>query len=92
MLSRIKYYLLAASLFSALVAVPLPALSEVKSAAALLARMAKASRTLNYSGTFTYEDGAGSVESLTVSHTVDQGIEIERIAHLNGPPLCIYLA
>lgn len=87
MLSKTKPIVIACLLIAASIfIVPQGYATELKSAEALLARMAEASRSLNYSGTFTYEDGAGSVESLAITHKVQQGVEIEHIAHLNGPP------
>lgn len=55
--------------------------SEVE---ALLARMAAATRQLDYRGLFTYEYG-GSQETLRVSHSVANGSEIESLEHLTGP-------
>ncbi|MBX2859032.1 MAG: MucB/RseB C-terminal domain-containing protein [Cellvibrionaceae bacterium] len=86
MLSRIKHLRSIVVIFTAVVVGPQCFAAERESAEVLLARMAEASRSLNYSGTFTYEDGAGSVESLAITHKVQEGVEIERIAHLNGPP------
>jgi len=63
---------------------PLSFSSEL-SAEELLARMASAGRSLNYSGVFTYEDGGGTVEALKIKHSVIDGVEHEEISHLNGP-------
>lgn len=50
----------------------------------LLARMASATRQLDYRGLFTYEYG-GSQETLRVSHSVENGSEFESLEHLTGP-------
>lgn len=52
---------------------------------ALLARMQRAAQTLNYDGTFVYQNG-DRLESLRIVHRVGrQGVE-ERLVSLNGVP------
>lgn len=52
---------------------------------ALLARMQRAAQTLNYDGTFVYQNG-DRLESLRIVHRVGrQGVE-ERLVSLNGAP------
>jgi len=51
---------------------------------ALLERASKALQEQNYKGRFTYEFGT-TLETLEVVHIVREGVEYERITHLNGP-------
>jgi sigma-E factor negative regulatory protein RseB len=51
---------------------------------ALLERAAKALQETNYQGRFTYEFGS-TLETLEIVHVVKDGVEYERITHLNGP-------
>jgi len=50
-----------------------------------LDRMSHASREQSYLGVFTYEHGSDMV-SLSIAHTVKDGIERERLFHLSGKP------
>ena len=75
--------LVAAVLLSAL-SVPGKAFSgEMESAQDLMARMAKASRELNYSGVFTYEH-RGNLTSVKLVHEVRDGKIYERLLHMDG--------
>lgn len=56
---------------------------EMESAQDLLARMAKASRELNYSGVFTYEH-RGNLTSVKLVHEVRDGKIYERLLHMDG--------
>lgn len=51
---------------------------------ALLERASKALQETNYQGRFTYEFGS-TLETLEIVHVVKNGVEYERITHLNGP-------
>lgn len=51
---------------------------------ALLERASKALQEANYQGRFTYEFGS-TLETLEIVHMVKDGVEYERITHLNGP-------
>ena len=75
--------LVAAVLLSAL-SVPGKAFAgEMESAQDLMARMAKASRELNYSGVFTYEH-RGNLTSVKLVHEVRDGKIYERLLHMDG--------
>lgn len=75
--------LVAAVLLCAL-SVPGKAFSgEMESAQDLMARMAKASRELNYSGVFTYEH-RGNLTSVKLVHEVRDGKIYERLLHMDG--------
>ena len=56
---------------------------EMESAQDLMARMAKASRELNYSGVFTYEH-RGNLTSVKLVHEVRDGKIYERLLHMDG--------
>lgn len=49
----------------------------------LLERASKALQETNYQGRFTYEFGS-TLETLEIVHAVKDGVEFERITHLNG--------
>lgn len=50
-----------------------------------LARVVAAAHTLNYSGTFVYQNGA-QTETSRITHMVDGGKELERLEVLDGSP------
>lgn len=50
----------------------------------LLQQMAMAGRERSYKGIFTYEHG-GMLKTIEVAHMVREGLEYERLTHLNGP-------
>jgi sigma-E factor negative regulatory protein RseB len=50
-----------------------------------LARVVAAAHTLNYSGTFVYQNGA-QTETSRITHMVDGGKEFERLEVLDGSP------
>ena len=52
---------------------------------ALLQRIAQGSRQLTYSGTFVYRSG-GRVDSSRIAHSMNNGLEVERIEALDGSP------
>ena len=56
---------------------------QMESAHDLMARMAKASRELNYSGIFTYEY-RGNLTSVKLIHEVRNGKIYERLLHMDG--------
>jgi len=58
--------------------------AEIQDAAALLARAAGAARTLNYTGTLTYQH-SGRVETSRIVHWNDAGNEFEKLVNLEGP-------
>lgn len=61
-----------------------PSLAEqMESAQDLMARMAKATRELNYSGVFTYEH-RGNLTSAKLIHKVEDGKTYERLLHMDG--------
>lgn len=54
--------------------------------AKLLQKMASVPPTLNYQGSFTYQHKDNpSLQSFRIIHWVENGIEHERLQHLNGP-------
>jgi sigma-E factor negative regulatory protein RseB len=57
--------------------------AQMESAQDLMARMAKASRELNYSGVFTYEY-LGNLTSAKLIHEVREGKTYERLLHMDG--------
>lgn len=52
---------------------------------ALLQRIAQGSRQLTYSGTFVYRSG-GKVDTSRIAHSLNDGVEVERIEALDGSP------
>lgn len=52
--------------------------------AAWLERMIQASHSLNYTGTFVYQQ-SGSLQTMQIIHSVDEGGEHERLVSLSGP-------
>lgn len=54
--------------------------------AKLLQKMASIPHTLNYQGSFTYQHKDNpSLQSFRIIHWVEDGVEHERLQHLNGP-------
>lgn len=54
--------------------------------AKLLQKMANIPHTLNYQGSFTYQHKDNpSLQSFRIIHWVEDGVEHERLQHLNGP-------
>ena len=52
----------------------------------LLKKMASIPHTLNYQGSFTYQHKDNpSLQSFRIIHWVEDGVEHERLQHLNGP-------
>jgi sigma-E factor negative regulatory protein RseB len=52
----------------------------------LLQKMARIPHTLNYQGSFTYQHKDNpSLQSFRIIHWVEDGVEYERLQHLNGP-------
>lgn len=52
----------------------------------LLQKMARIPHTLNYQGSFTYQHKDNpSLQSFRIIHWVENGVEHERLQHLNGP-------
>ncbi len=82
-LSHSFQYLLC--IMAILVALPATADERVlTSVDELLVRASKALQEKNYQGRFTYEFGS-TLETLEIVHVVKDGVEYERITHLNGP-------
>lgn len=50
-----------------------------------LDKMSRASRELDYFGVFSYEHGA-NIQTLRVIHVVRDGLEYERLMHMDGEP------
>ncbi len=76
--------ILVGCLLAFLVRVPVAAATEsLTEVDALLKRASKALQETNYKGRLTYEFGS-ALETLEVVHAVRDGIEVERIQHLNG--------
>lgn len=60
--------------------------SASQDVARLLQKMATVPQTLNYLGSFTYQHKDNpSLQSFRILHWVEDGIEHERLQHLNGP-------
>lgn len=72
--------ILAASLSKSVWAVP-----PEKNARAWLDQMSRSMRELNYQGEFTYEH-ASQITTLQIFHAVKEGVEYERLVHLDGDP------
>lgn len=82
-----KKFWLAAILFSGLqfsFASSSMAVDGVNSVDQLLRKLSHTLQEQNYRGLFTYEYG-GTLDTLEIVHLVDDGIEYERVQHLNGP-------
>ena len=62
-----------------------PVAAAAEDGLALLQRIAQGSRQLTYSGTFVYRSG-GKVDTSRIAHSVNDGIEVERIEALDGSP------
>lgn len=63
-----------------------PAMVESQEVSALLAKMASGSQRVNYQGTFTYQHKDNpALQSFRISHWVEDGVQHERLQHLNGP-------
>ncbi|HPV25480.1 MAG TPA: sigma-E factor regulatory protein RseB domain-containing protein, partial [Casimicrobium sp.] len=62
-----------------------PQSSVVPSIGQILQQAASAASTLNYTGTITYQR-RGAVETSRVVHLFENGVEMERITTLDGPP------
>lgn len=67
-----------------LIVAPYGVIAETFSQTTILAKMADANRTLDYSGIFTYEHG-GILRTIKVFHSVRDGQEFERLFLLSGP-------
>lgn len=61
------------------------AASPEKNARAWLDQMSRSMRELNYQGEFTYEH-ASQITTLQIFHAVKEGVEYERLVHLDGEP------
>jgi sigma-E factor negative regulatory protein RseB len=62
------------------------AVAQVDEVSQLLHKMATVPQTLNYQGSFTYQHKDNpSLQSFRIIHWVDDGVEHERLQHLNGP-------
>ena len=71
-----------ACLLSGVLAVPLHA-GEAADPASRLDAMSRSFRSLDYQGVFTYEQGQ-SLSSVRIAHAVVDGVEQERLVHLDG--------
>jgi|TARA_B110000879_G_scaffold209240_1_gene296486 sigma-E factor negative regulatory protein RseB len=80
--TTVKAIMQAALVAAVLLSGPLFA-GQMESAQDLMARMAKASRELNYSGVFTYEH-RGNLTSVKLIHEVREGNIYERLLHMDG--------
>ena len=63
---------------------PMLVVADAADPRAWLDRMSHSFRELNYSGVFTYEFGQ-QMSSIRIVHAVVDGVERERIVHLDGP-------
>jgi sigma-E factor negative regulatory protein RseB len=62
------------------------AASQSPEVANLLRKMATIPQTLNYQGSFTYQHKDNpALQSFRIIHWVEEGVEHERLQHLNGP-------
>jgi len=60
--------------------------AQTDEVAQLLHKMATVPQTLNYQGSFTYQHKDNpSLQSFRIIHWVENGVEHERLQHLNGP-------
>ena len=69
---------------AAVVALGTAAPAFADDAAAWLARVSNAARTLNYVGTIVYQHGS-HVETSRLAHIADNGQELDRLTSLDGP-------
>lgn len=62
------------------------AVVQTDAVASLLHKMATVPQTLNYQGSFTYQHKDNpSLQSFRIIHWIENGVEHERLQHLNGP-------
>jgi sigma-E factor negative regulatory protein RseB len=62
------------------------AMTQSPEVAGLLRKMATIPHTLNYQGSFTYQHKDNpALQSFRIIHWVEDGVEHERLQHLNGP-------
>ena len=66
-------------------ATAVPTLSSSISVGQILQQAANAAATLNYTGTITYQR-RGAAETSRIVHLFENGVEMERITSLDGPP------
>lgn len=59
------------------------AMDQLETVDELLQKASMSLQEKNYSGRFTYEFGS-TLETLEIVHAVEDGVEFERISHLNG--------
>jgi len=59
--------------------------ARAEDAAQFLARAAAAARNLSYVGTIVFQHG-GRVETSRLTHLNDNGVELEKLVNLDGPP------
>jgi sigma-E factor negative regulatory protein RseB len=62
------------------------AVNAASAASSVLRQAATAAATLNYSGTIVYQR-RGSAETSRIVHLFENGVEMERITTLDGPPV-----
>ncbi len=62
-----------------------PSAQTVPNVGQILQQAASAASTLNFSGTITYQR-RGAVETSRIVHLFENGVEMERISTLDGPP------
>lgn len=63
-----------------------PSIAQSPEVASLLRKMATIPHTLNYQGSFTYQHKDNpALQSFRIIHWVEEGVEYERLQHLNGP-------
>lgn len=61
-----------------------PSVLPIQSPEHWLQQASTALQERNYSGRFSYEYG-GALDTLAIAHSVQQGLETERLQHLSGP-------
>lgn len=81
MLAKCKHLYAAAAL--AIISFSASAVDQLETVDQLLQKASTSLQEKNYRGRFTYEFGS-TLETLEIVHAVKDGVEFERISHLNG--------
>ena len=68
-----------------MVGTQIPSSNSSTSVGQILQQAANAAATLNYTGTITYQR-RGAAETSRIVHLFENGVEVERITSLDGPP------
>lgn len=78
-----KFKRLCAAALVAVMPISVSAVGQLETVDELLQRASTSLQEKDYSGRFTYEFGS-TLETLEIVHAVKNGVEFERISHLNG--------